>query len=523
MSYYRNTFLSLALLVIAYPCELRAAPPTLDDVVNRAMTEYSVPGIAVGLIKDGRVIQSRGYGVLELGKADRVNEKSLFKIASNSKAFTTAALAILVDEGKLHWDDKVIDYIPDFRLSDPWVTREFTVTDLLTHRSGLAPFVGDMMLWPEPNDFTRDDILHNLRYFEPVSSFRSKYAYDNLLYIIAGELIPAITGQSWEEFVDERIFGALHADRCFAGKMSRRNIKNVAAPHGVIEGELQVIERSRIVAEANTSAAAGGIRCSVKDMLSWVQVQLDRGTMANGKMLFSKEQSAAMWRPITLLGVSEEALERDRTHMRAYGLGWRLADVQGYQEVSHTGTLSGWNSYAVMIPELNLGAVVLTNGSSDNARRAIMYSLVRPYLGAEDVDWIEYINAEELRAEQTESTEATEEPVLCAACEHGAVLAPLDAYIGVYRDRWFGDVTVYRDGEGLMIAAAKSPRLKGRLEPYIGNTFVARWNDRTLEGDAYVTFSGATPDTIDRMAMQAVSDRSDFDFEDMQLMRVVED
>jgi CubicO group peptidase (beta-lactamase class C family) len=527
MNYRRNTLLTLAmaLTIVALPYGLRAETDTkaIDDIAARTMALYSVPGMAVGIVKDNRVIFERGYGIRELGKKGQIDSETLFKVGSNSKAFTTAALAILVDEGNLNWDDKVIDHIPDFRLYDPWVTREFTVADLLTHRSGLAPHAGDMMLWPEPNAFTRADILHNLRYFEPASSFRSKYAYDNLFYIIAGELIPALTGQSWGEFVDERIFGALDADRCIAGRMSKRDMKNIAAPHGVIEGKLQVIERSRIVSEPNTSAAAGGIRCSLQDMLTWVQLQLNRGTTGSGDKLFSAEQSDAMWSPITILGVGSEAAERDRTHFRAYGLGWHLADVHGYREVSHTGSLSGWHSYSVLIPELQLGAVVLTNGSGGKARRAMMYSIVRPYLGIDDVDWIEYIENEDKEDGQPELTAAMEAPVLCATCETGRVLATLDTYAGVYRDRWFGDITVTLDGDGLSIAAEKSPRLIGRLEPYLGNTFIARWTDRSIEGDAYVTFAGDTPDTIDRILMRAVSSDSDFEFHDMKLMRVVED
>ncbi len=517
--------LVLVLGIVALPNALRAEADrqAIDDIAARAMALYSVPGMAVGVIKDNHVVLERGYGIRELGNKKKIDSETLFKLGSTSKAFTTAALAILVDEGKLNWDDKVIDHIPGFRLYDPWVTREFTVADLLTHRSGLAPHAGDMMLWPEPNAFTRADILHNLRYFEPASSFRSKYAYDNLFYIIAGELVAAISGQSWGEFVDEQIFGKLGADRCIAGRMSKRDMKNVAAPHGVIEGKLQVIERSRIVSEPNTSAAAGGIRCSLQDMLTWVQVQLNRGTTKSGEDLFSAEQSDAMWRPVTILGVSDESAERDRTHFRAYGLGWRLADVHGYREVSHTGTLSGWNSYVVLIPELQLGAVVLSNGSSGKARRAMMYSIIRPYLGIDDVDWIEYIENEDKEDDKPESTAAMEEPRLCDTCETGRVLATLDTYVGVYRDRWFGDIRVTLDGDGLSVAADKSPRLTGRLEPYLGNTFIARWTDRSIEGDAYVTFSGDTPDTIDRILMRSVSSDSDFEFHDMELMRVMED
>ena len=249
----------------------------IDQLAARVMARFQVPGMAIGIIKDGQVAHTRGYGVRELGDPARIDQDTLFKIASNTKAMTTAALAILVEEGKIAWNDRVIDHLPDFRLHDPWVTREFTVIDLLTHRSGLGLGAGDLMLWPEPNSFTRKDIILGLRYFKPASSFRTEYAYDNLLYIVAGELIPAVSGMSWEAFVAQRLIAALGKGRCFAGRIPADEMNNLAAAHGVVEGRLQVIERSRIVADTVVYAAAGGVRCSLGAMLGWVRTQLNRG------------------------------------------------------------------------------------------------------------------------------------------------------------------------------------------------------------------------------------------------------
>ena len=208
---------SCLLLLGACATQPQISSREIDDLVEQAMATFSVPGAAVGVIKDGEVVHARGYGVREIGVPGNVDEDTLFRIASTTKAMTTASLAILVDEGKLRWDDKVVDHIPGFAMYDPWVTAEFTVTDLLTHRSGLEPFAGDLMLWPKPNDFTRDDIIAGLQYFKAESGFRTEYAYDNLLYIVAGELVPAVTGQEWQDFVDERIIEPLGATRCFAG------------------------------------------------------------------------------------------------------------------------------------------------------------------------------------------------------------------------------------------------------------------------------------------------------------------
>jgi len=291
----------------------------IDALVTDAMQEFSVPGVAVGVIKDGVVVHAAGYGVRELGLADPVDLQTMFRIASTTKAVTTASLAILVDAGKLSWDDKVVDYIPEFALYDPWVTKEFTVADLLTHRSGLEGGAGDLMLWPKPNKFTRADLINGLSYFKPESAFRTEYAYDNLLYIVAGELVPATS-------------------RCFAGRIPEQQMQNLAAPHTVIDGKLQVVERNRARAEVDVAAAAGGVRCSLEDMLKWTQLQLVRGELADGSRVFSAEQSRIMWSPHTIQSVSAEAYERDRTHFRAYALGWRLADVEGYKQVAHTGS-----------------------------------------------------------------------------------------------------------------------------------------------------------------------------------------
>src|SRR5580765_8357045 len=209
-------WLIIAWLAFAVARPAAAAPDPLkaidiDSLVERTMAAYQVPGVAVGIVKDGKVVFAKGYGVRELGLPGKVNADTLFAIASNTKAFTTAALAILVDEGKLHWDDRVIDYLPEFRLYDPYVTREFTIRDLVTHRSGLGLGAGDLLLFPN-TDFGAADVIRALRYLKPVSGFRSEYAYDNNLYIVAGALIPAITGEPWEDFVTKRILLPLKMD-----------------------------------------------------------------------------------------------------------------------------------------------------------------------------------------------------------------------------------------------------------------------------------------------------------------------
>ena len=491
---------------------------TVAELVARAMSEFNVPGMAIGIVKGDQTLLSKGYGVREIGKKELVDSATLFKIASNSKAFTTAALAVLVDDGLISWDGLVIDYIPEFRMKDPWVTANFTVKDLLTHRSGLAPHVGDMLLWPEPNSFTTEDIIYALRYFEPVSSFRAKYAYDNQLYIVAGEIISRVSGMSWGEFVENRLMRPAGMKHCFAGKIPKKQMRNLATPHGVIEGQLSVIERGRIPARPPTSAAAGGVICSLEDMLTWVRTQLDRGSTPAGQQLFSATQSQEMWKPQIILNVSERDYELKRTHFRAYGLGWRLADVYGYKEVSHTGSVAGMKSYVVMIPELELGVVLLTNGSSSAARSAVMNTIVSSFMPVEQVDWIQMELDETATAQQAKTLAVIEEaPVKeVTGPNNGPDLALL---VGRYRDPWFGDVNIGLEDGQLAFSADKSPRFKGAMQHHAGNRFVVRWTDRTLEADAYVLFETDRNDQVTGISMMKLDD-GDFDFEDLKLTRV---
>ena len=489
------------------------------ELAARAMSEFNVPGMAVGIVKGQKVLLAEGFGVLEIDKPETVDTATLFKIASNSKAFTTAALAVLVDDGLISWDGLVIDYIPEFRMKDPWVTASFTVRDLLTHRSGLPAFVGDMMLWPEPNAFTAADIIYALRFFEAASGFRTRYAYDNLLYIVAGEIIARVSGKTWGEFVESRVMRPAGMQHCFADRIPKNKMRNLAVPHGVIEGRFSVIDRSRIRLQPPVSAAAGGIVCSLDDMLTWVRTQLNHGTTPGGLELFSATQGREMWKPQMILGVSERDYELNRTHFKAYGLGWRLADVHGFKEVSHTGTLAGMMSYVVMVPELDLGVVLLTNGSSSAARTAVMSTIVRSFMSnVEQIDWVRLMLDEAQAKQQSEQPAVIEEAPEKAAREPCA--APeLTTLTGRYRDPWFGDVTISLEDGQLLFAADKSPKFKGPMQHDDGNRFVLRWTDRTLEADAYVTFETDKDGRVMGISMMKLDD-GDFDFEDLELNRV---
>ena len=505
-------FLLASLLLLSPACLAQSGSglgeKEIDQLAQSAMKTFDVPGMAIGVVKDGKAIYAKGHGVREMGQPGEVNVDTLFKIASNSKAFTAAALAILVDEGRIEWNGAVSDYIPEFRMNDPWVTAEISVADLLSHRSGLVAHAGDLMLWPDPNRFTRSDIISGLRYFPLVSDFRDSYNYDNVLYIVAGEIIPRVTGQSWEQFVDQRIMKNLGMDRCFAGKIPPEAMDNLAAPHGEIDGELTVIERSRIHAEPALYAAAGGIVCSVSSMLRWVEMQLGRGTAPDGTQVFSPARSREMWSPNNWWGVSARNYEWHRTHFNGYGLGWRLSDVHGFKEVSHTGSLAGMRAYTLMIPELELGIVVLSNGSNTAARNSVMNTIKYAYLPAGQRDWVATYRELGEKAEQEDRAEAEK-----AQAEQEArtrvEARPLERYAGRYRDAWFGGVSVKATDEGLEFVSDKSPKLSGLLEHVTADTFVARWPGRSVGMDAWVRFEFDRNGEIDRIKMNRVFDTPD--------------
>lgn len=486
----------------------------IDRLVSRAMEAFSVPGVAVGIIKDGHLVFAKGYGVREVGKAGRVDADTLFGIGSNTKAFTTAALAILVDEGKLRWDDRVIDILPEFRMFDPYVTREFTVRDMLTHRSGLGLGAGDLMFVPE-TDFTRHDILVALRSLKPVTSFRAEFAYDNLMYGVAGDLIPAVAGQSWEDFVTGRILKPIGMDPC-AVLLSRSSEKeNIAQPHSLIDGKLTPVTPLEIPA----IAPAGSIQCSINGMAKWVETQLAHGTGPSGTKIFSPEQGEEMWTGQTLLKPRGKRAALTHTHFAAYGLGWGLEDFHGYKHVHHDGGLLGMVTHVSMIPELGLGVVVLTNQEDPFILTALPMQLLESYVGAPPHDWVAQLI--EVKHKMGDAGRAQDAAAVPKSDPAAIAALDLDAYTGTFVDPWRGDVTISRKGGGLELKFSHTTRLTGPMTPLAQNLFVVRWPDRSLNADAYVRFTQDFSGKIVGFTMQAVSGSTDFsfDFQDLNFTR----
>jgi len=509
-----------AVLALAAPAATSAAtaPPSgaeIDRLVTRTMAALSVPGIAVGVVRDGKLVYAKGYGVRELGHPEPVDPDTVFAIGSISKSFTTAALAILVDEGKLHWDDRVIDHLPDFRMADPFVTREFTIRDLLTHRSGLGIGAGDL-LFVTPTDFTRQDLLHALRFLKPATSFRSQFAYDNLLYVVAGEVVATASGQSWEDFVTARILRPLGMTSCAAAWDRLGGLTNRAAPHAVVEGKLGTVARLEIP----LVGAAGGIQCNVTGMARYLAAQLARGQLADGASLFSREQAEEMWSAQIPLRPRGKLADAAHTHFAAYGLGWNLDDFNGYKRVSHNGGLPGMVTHVSMLPELGVGVIVLTNQQEGSALTAIAAQILEAYAGAPRHDWVALTVA--ARAERMQALHAQDpakEPPQAAAR-----VSPqdLDACVGRFADPWRGPADVTRTERGLRLTFSHTRALTGDLTPLGPDFFIVRWDDRSLNADAYVRFTRDFGGKIVGFTMKAASASTDFsfDFQDLEFSRV---
>jgi CubicO group peptidase (beta-lactamase class C family) len=502
--------LSLAAAALAQPAQLSG----LDAYIEQAMKTFEVPGIAVAVVKDGEVVLAKGYGVRKLGESAPVDAHTLFGIGSNTKAFTTASLGMLVDEGKLSWDDPVITRLPGFQMYDPYVTREMTIRDLLTHRSGMGLGEGDLLFFP-PSSYTRAEIISKLRFMKPASSFRTKYAYDNLLYLVAGQIIPAVTGIEWQDFIRQRIFTPLSMSDSNTSAAEFRPGGNVAAPHSKVDGSLRAIPAAVI----DNTAPAGAINSSAADMAKWIIVQLNAGRISADpeRRLFKASTSREMWSAQTILPVVDPppGLEALRSNFAAYGLGWALNEYRGHKQVGHTGGLPGYVSKVTLIPDLKLGVIVLTNQESGGAMTAIANHVLDAYIGGTPMDWMKMYSSS--AAQQRARAEAVEKAAAGKRAADSKPSLPLEKYAGKYSDAWYGEINIAKEPNGLVMRFSHTPALTGDLEHWQYDTFKARWRDRSLAADAFVTFSLAPDGSIAQVKMVPVSPLTDFsyDFQDL--------
>jgi len=520
MNFIKKMFVAAVLLTsfITQASSISEKNTRIEVKIREAMKTFQVPGIAVAIVKDGQVVMSKGFGVIEHGKSAKVTPDTLFGIASNTKAMTAALLASLVDEGKLTWRTKVIDIIPEFQMPDAYVTREFTIIDLLSHNSGLGLGAGDLMIWPQTT-LTNADVIKGLKHLPQVSSFRSEFAYDNLMYIIAGEIVAKLTDMTWQEAIQARIFTPLGMKNTRATfSQIPKNNHNVARAHVPLDGKLNVVGGNFL----EKFSSAGAVASSVNDMTLWLKAQLNKGAYINEanqeSRLFSSKQSRAMWQARTILPVSEAAMTQDKTHFSAYGLGWFLKDYHGVKLIHHSGGILGMVSKVVVVPEENLAMVILTNQQSGYAFNAIYLQILNEYLELPEKDWVVYYH------DKQQARQAKEKVRLAKAADlvdkNSRHSLTLKAYAQTYVDNWYGDIAITYKNNQLSMQFGNTPELKGVLEHYQHNTFIVRWHDRSLEADAFVNFHLNEEGGIEYATMKAVSHATDFsfDFHDLKLV-----
>lgn len=505
-------FLALTLafsVAPARPVRAQVDLDALDAYIANARADWRLPGLAIAIVKDGQVVMEKGYGVRDIEKGGRVDENTLFAIASNTKAFTAASLAILVDEGEVSWDDPVRKFLPWFELYAPYVSEDMRIRDLLSHRSGLGTFSGDLLWYG--STYSAEEVIRRARFLEPAYPFRSGYGYSNLMFVTAGLVIEAISGQSWPDFVSEHFFQPLGMDRTVTTTSVLPDTDDVATPHGRWRGTWVTFPWKNW----DNMVAAGGIISSVSDMARWLRLQLGQGTV-DGERFFTAARSSEMWTVQNPQAVSAGTQRQfPSVHFQGYGMGWSLQDYLGRKVVSHGGGYDGMYSRVILVPEEDLGVVILSNGMT-SLQTAIGYRVLDAYLGGEEVDWSARMLPGEARGDQRKAQriaaiENTRDPSAPASLA-------LDAYAGTYTSDLYGDVTIAVEGDGLLLTMVPSPGQVAHLSPLHHDTFLLEWKERFPffdKGSAHFVL-----DAAGRVAeLELYVPNDDFWFEELKLIR----
>ena len=455
----------------------QAAPLTgLSEYIESSMGAWRVPGLAIAVVHNGRVVLARGFGVRRVGSPDPVTEETVFAIGSATKTFTTTAIGMLAEEGKLGLDEPVIRYRPGFRLFDPIATREVTLRDLLSHRTGVA---GGDFLWAT-GEFNREEIVRRAGTIAPTWPFRSHFDYSNVMFIAAGEIAAAAAGQSWDDLVRSRILNPL---RMTATGTSIRFLPaggNVATPHDPTDGQPRPVAWRNM----DNTAAAGGINSNVKDMARWLQFQLAGGAI-DGRQLVGKSFLETTRKPETLIQREGSwAAMSPEGHFMAYGLGWIMSDYRGRQLLQHGGGIDGMSAMVGLLPEADVGIVVLSNLNGNQLPLALMMRVFDAYLKAPARDWSgEYLQVVKVAAAAGKAEEEQRARQLVAGTRPSL---PLAAYVGTYREATYGDLVITI--ENGILRARFGPEFAGRLEHVQFDTFRAVWDNPARETN-YLNFT----------------------------------
>ncbi len=484
----RSPFLLALLLLPSSPLTAQSPDPKVaafDSYVSKAVADWGAVGLGVAVVKDGRTIFAKGYGVRELGQPGLVDADTRFAIGSTTKAITAAAIGMLVDEGKIGWDDPVTKYLPSFELSDPYVTRELTVRDLLTHRAGLAN--GDLLWYRTDN--SPEEVLRRARFIPAAYSLRSSFIYQNVMYATAGAVVAAASGMPWERFVETRIFQPLGMSGTVPTLARTAGLPNVARPHQKVDGAVRVITNASV----DPVAAAGSVWSSVADMARWATFMLDSGRV-NGKPLLKAATWAELLKPQTLITQGEfyPSQRLTKPHWISYGLGWFQQDYQGRMVQFHTGSIDGMVAIIGLIPSERLGVYVLGNLDHVEVRHALMLRAFDTWVGAPPRDWSAELltlyrgmesSGDSARARHARERVAGTAPTL-----------PLAKYAGRYADSLVGMVEVKEADGGLNLS--QGSQLRARLGHWHYDTFEAKW-ENAWQGTQLVTFTIGADGSVD--------------------------
>jgi len=473
-------------------------PKDFDQFLRTAMSQWQVPGMGLAIVKDDVVIHARGYGVKDIGNDEPVDEHTVFAVGSVTKSFTATALAALVSEGKVSWDDRVAQYLPDFQHPDPWVTRELTLRDMLSHRTGLPRGVHILLR----GLYDLDAYLHRVRYLEPVASFRSGFHYTNTTFEAVGKMFPTMAGMNWEDFVQQRIFDPLGMTASSTNVEALGNIENLSTPHAKIDGVVQPVARCNIGYDAS-----GSINSNAVDMAQWIRLLFNKGAY-QGEQLISTAAVNEMHAPQIVIPLEHpdvaplRALGLD-TNFSSYGLGWVVIDYRGKKMVFHPGGIQGYAAMTAALPGENLGVVILTNMHEAVAGPflyALTFGIFDAYLGGPQRDW----SADVLQAiRQMEEMEAAAwQKVVEAQAEGTSPSLPLARYTGAYAESFCGEARVTEEDGALVLHYG--PTSKADLAHWHYDTFRATWRNPMFQPE-FVTFALDKTGEVDTMNVESMA------------------
>lgn len=503
-------YLIITVLSVFFTLQINAQQPTtnidsLEAYFEQALKDFNVPGMAIGIVKNDSIISLKGYGIREINKPGKVDENSLFAIASNSKTFTATAIAQLVEQGKISWDDKVINHLPYFELYDPYVTANVTIKDLLSHRTGLGTFSGDLIWYGSTH--SREEIVRQAKYLKPHHGFREKFGYSNIMFLTAGLIIEKVSGMSWDEYMQKEFFTPLDMENTISSTLNLEQKNNYAMPHNDYKEEVIAID----YLNWDNIAPAGAIISSASDMCNWLRMHLNEGSF-NDQKIVSPKQQREMWSPLTNSFISAG---RERvfpsTHFKSYGMGWSTFDYHGKKIIGHNGGYDGMISQSIIIPEEELGFIILTNKGS-GLFQPIMYKILDSFLCPDCPDNKDWSKLFLSFANRHEADKKDEKPA-----KKTKPSLELEAYTGTYTSQLYGDAVVSIVDKQLSVQFVPSPLFKGTTQHLHYDTFTIQFSAFPSLPEGTVNFVIDKNGAVEQMKIDVPN--PDFDFTELEFFK----